>query len=400
MQLDSTIGKRLKTTLESIQPYPVIIADRKGMIVAATDAQRVGHVRKKVLKVIDAWPGKPEEPEPGVRCITYNGVVVGTIELLKIPPEDEPYLVMASTVVELLLEKEYRTVRGDDINKPLHQLLTALVGVHPLDCSQMQRDLTRNGFNVSTPRTTVLLQFSPVEKKAFSHAVREIIVDDRQLSYTVQQMLDQLKMFFSDSEDYILPNPNKRSALVLCADRSATLDMNTISIFKTCQRISQECTQGQLVKVYAVIGNRCCCIKDYERQYEQLEMRLSAGRLLRSDQEVFLGSSVVLGSIVLYSGLENRKRITKFIFGKLLASKQREVLLDTLDCYFDSDMSIARTAEKLFIHRNTLLQRLHRIEELTGFSLNSADGFVTLRLGLLHYRSLIVSGDLQDILPD
>ena len=399
MRLDSTIGIRLRTTLESIQPYPVIITDQNGMIVAASDQQRVDHIRKKLVKMIEAWPAPIDEAIPNAQCITYNGVAVGAVELVNLLPEDQPYLVMAGTVLELLLEKEFASLRGTTQNVRLQPLLTDLVGVHPSDYTQMQKELARNGFNPATPRTTVLLQFSPIRQKTFSHTVREIIVDKRQLDYAVGQMYEQLRFFFSDNQDYIIPNPDKNSALVLCADRATTLDTNTISIFRICQKINEACARGGLLNVHSVIGTRCCCIKEYERQYEQLEMRLSAGQLLRSDQTIFLASSVVLGSIVLYSGLENRKRITTYIFGKLLESKQRNILLETLYCYFDLDMNITATSKKLFIHRNTLLQRLHRVEELTGFSVNTTNGLVTLRLGLLHYSSLVSSGDIKDILP-
>ncbi len=58
------------------------------------------------------------------------------------------------------------------------------------------------------------------------------------------------------------------------------------------------------------------------------------------------------------------------------------VLLDTLTEFFDRSGNIQRTADSLRIHRATLYQRLKRIEQITGCSLDNGDDRLTLHLGL------------------
>jgi purine catabolism regulator len=57
-------------------------------------------------------------------------------------------------------------------------------------------------------------------------------------------------------------------------------------------------------------------------------------------------------------------------------------LVHTITAYFDHHANISQTAEALFIHRNTLLYRLERIQELTGQDLNQADTRLSLHLAL------------------
>ncbi len=57
-------------------------------------------------------------------------------------------------------------------------------------------------------------------------------------------------------------------------------------------------------------------------------------------------------------------------------------LVHTITAYFDHHANISQTAEALFIHRNTLLYRLERIQELTGQDLNLADTRLSLHLAL------------------
>ena len=53
-------------------------------------------------------------------------------------------------------------------------------------------------------------------------------------------------------------------------------------------------------------------------------------------------------------------------------------LMETLRAYLDSDLDVARTAEALYVHPNTVRYRLRRISEVTGLDTQSFSGLVDL----------------------
>jgi hypothetical protein len=59
-------------------------------------------------------------------------------------------------------------------------------------------------------------------------------------------------------------------------------------------------------------------------------------------------------------------------------------LVTTLRVYLAEDLSVRQAAERLFVHRNTLRARLHRIEELLGLSVDASR--LVLELGLLAHQ--------------
>ncbi len=70
-------------------------------------------------------------------------------------------------------------------------------------------------------------------------------------------------------------------------------------------------------------------------------------------------------------------------------ARRSSALLDTLERYLAERRSVIETARALFIHPNTLRQRLARIEELTGVALDSADLLsleLAIKLARLHGR--------------
>ncbi len=63
--------------------------------------------------------------------------------------------------------------------------------------------------------------------------------------------------------------------------------------------------------------------------------------------------------------------------------KRRGDLVRTLRVYFDSGSNASEAADRLFLHRNSMLYRLARIEELIGLDLKDPRARLALELGLL-----------------
>lgn len=63
--------------------------------------------------------------------------------------------------------------------------------------------------------------------------------------------------------------------------------------------------------------------------------------------------------------------------------KRRGDLVRTLRVYFDSGANTTEAADRLFLHRNSMLYRLARIKELTGLDFKDPRARLALELGLL-----------------
>ncbi len=88
--------------------------------------------------------------------------------------------------------------------------------------------------------------------------------------------------------------------------------------------------------------------------------------------------------------LPHLKRFHQEILGPLLehdARKQSD-LIRTLEGFFNSNGNLAKAAENLDVHRNTLVYRLERIADLTGLDLDDADNRLILHLALKIERVL------------
>jgi purine catabolism regulator len=88
--------------------------------------------------------------------------------------------------------------------------------------------------------------------------------------------------------------------------------------------------------------------------------------------------------------LEQMRRFHRDTLGTLVEHDDRKQgdLVRTLNGFFDANGNLAKAASDLDVHRNTLVYRLERIKELTGFDLEDADNRLILHLALKIQRVL------------
>ncbi|EGQ0293815.1 sugar diacid utilization regulator [Staphylococcus pseudintermedius] len=73
-------------------------------------------------------------------------------------------------------------------------------------------------------------------------------------------------------------------------------------------------------------------------------------------------------------------------YKKLLHLGEDKYLGETIEAYFRNHGKLVKTANDLFIHRNTLNYRIKKIHEITGWDPNTIDGIVLLRIAQLLYE--------------
>ena len=125
-------------------------------------------------------------------------------------------------------------------------------------------------------------------------------------------------------------------------------------------------------------------IEAWPESYHEAVQALQLGQRLNYKHLVPFDS---LGIYRLLGQLEDIPAVQEFtdqVIGPLVAydEQHRSNLVQTMDEYFNHHGNISQTAETLFIHRNTLLYRLDRIQELTGHDLNQANVRLAVHLAL------------------
>lgn len=118
-------------------------------------------------------------------------------------------------------------------------------------------------------------------------------------------------------------------------------------------------------------------ISDFQRAFLEAVDLIELAQILDRPGELFsindLNMYFLIYKMYKKEGLAWLENLVQGQLGKLLKYDRSEMLIETLTRFMETDKQIQRTAEKLFIHTNTMSYRLKKVEELLGVSLESLD---------------------------
>ena len=82
--------------------------------------------------------------------------------------------------------------------------------------------------------------------------------------------------------------------------------------------------------------------------------------------------------------MELPQDISAYYHGLLFNRKDQrlfnEEMLYTIEMFFKKDLNLSDTARQLYIHRNTLVYRLDKVQRQTGLDLRHFDDAVTFKI--------------------
>lgn len=142
------------------------------------------------------------------------------------------------------------------------------------------------------------------------------------------------------------------------------------------------------VEFHIGVGGRCCCPKEIETSYRQAQKALAF-----SEKEGIVCFEK-MGICQLLFEIKDQSIINSYVeknIGALTSYDHihNQNLLRTLKVYLSENGNLIHTAEKLYIHRNTLLRRVEKIEGILGTDLKNAEVRNTL------YNCIMISSYLQ-----
>jgi purine catabolism regulator len=148
---------------------------------------------------------------------------------------------------------------------------------------------------------------------------------------------------------------------------------------------------NEMPSMVLALGKDADSVAAWPRSLREAEQALFLGQQLFDTSRVLDFSD--LGVYRLLVLLRESPELWDFYRSTLAAladydARQKNELLKTLESFFACLGNLARTADTLHVHRNTLLYRLQRIKEISGLDLDDAEDRLALWLALKTHRVL------------
>ena len=151
--------------------------------------------------------------------------------------------------------------------------------------------------------------------------------------------------------------------------------------------------QYPLNRVAIGLGQVAREVNVWRSSYRDAVQAKELAERLQTDIPLFIGD---LGVYQLILSLSDRDKLADFCeltLGTLSEydMRQNADLIRTLEAFFNCHGNLSQTAESLIVHRNTLLYRMNRINEIAGIDLNRPETRLALHLALTIRRLLTLA---------
>ena len=136
-------------------------------------------------------------------------------------------------------------------------------------------------------------------------------------------------------------------------------------------------------KVHIAYGTIVNEIKEVSRSYKEAKMALDIGKIFYGDRNVVSYTKLGIGRLIYQLSMSHCKMFIKEIFGGQNPDDFDEETLTTINKFFENSLNVSETSRQLFIHRNTLVYRLDKIQKNTGLDLRVFDDAITFKIALM-----------------
>ena len=139
-----------------------------------------------------------------------------------------------------------------------------------------------------------------------------------------------------------------------------------------------------MVKVRVGYGNVVTQIPDIAQSYQEAKMALQVGSVFYAEKDTISYGKLGIGRLIYQLPMSLCNMFTKEVFGDQLPEVlEDEEAMSTIAKFFENNLNISETARQLYVHRNTLVYRLERIEKEIGLDIRKFDDAMTFRIAVM-----------------
>ena len=193
-------------------------------------------------------------------------------------------------------------------------------------------------------------------------------------------VLELLRTYFGSNSKEFVTAVDESSVIVVkeLADGEGTKDVDKAARGME-SLLRKEGIEGIRIAYGTVVGEN----KEVSRSYKEAKMALDVGKIFFDDRNIVAYSELGIGRLIYQLPIPLCKMFIKEIFGGKSPDDFDEETLSTIYKFFENSLNVSETSRQLFIHRNTLVYRLDKLQKSTGLDLRVFEDAITFKIALM-----------------
>lgn len=163
--------------------------------------------------------------------------------------------------------------------------------------------------------------------------------------------------------------------------------LEAVDDYPQLNRIAHEITDT--LNMEAMVGVRVAYgtiveeLKDVSRSYKEADMALQVGRVFYVEKNILAYNELGIGRLIHQLPPSLCEMFLNEVFENGVEERFEEEELTTVYTFFDNNLNISETARQLYVHRNTLVYRLEKIQKKTGLDVRVFEDALTFKIAMM-----------------
>lgn len=369
MKILEQVAQSIVEQTSSLLGVSMSITDSEGLIIGCDRKERIGTLHRVSAQVIregreviftNEKAKALENVLPGIAApIRFHHQIIGVLGIIGEPSEVKKYVNIVRNHVEMMLQENFRTESFFLEMKTTELFVQHLIHLDEWqNHGELENYCEMLGYQFDQPRACILIHLpslvrTKTEAKQFAKLSQLEL--NKFIRHLFQRSLDDIVCPISRDQWVVLKqmeeqDMGKLGELCGQSARKLALFMNRHHL-----HCKVSISYGKCYKGFAGAS----------RSYRQAQKALMIGLEKRREDAVYsFDSWTILPDIFLEEiDLSFLELFTDDI-QKIWAHPEAEVLVETFIAYCENNMNVSRAARNLYVHRNTLIYRLNKINEL------------------------------------
>ena len=324
---------------------------------------------------------KPPEASivSGFAHSAVDSQIIGISYLLKVLDDGDPFYVLTATG-----SSDYTFMVAKMVAGQLQSLITAYK--ERLDRGNFFQNLLLDNLLMvdihnrarklhiasTEPRAVVVFDIDPGKSDAARGAAAGL-----EAEAAAAQMLAGL--FSTQSGDYL--TEVEENSVILIKSLASGEDYEEL---ERCAATAVDMLGTEtMVDARAAYGTIVTELKDLSKSYKEARMAMDVGQIFYAGRRILSYNELGIGRLIYQLPVNLCRMFLHEIFGDYDPGQIDQETLATIQTFFDNNLNVSETSRQLFIHRNTLVYRMEKLQKATGLEIRTFEDAMTFRIALM-----------------
>ena len=204
-----------------------------------------------------------------------------------------------------------------------------------------------------------------------------IVETEKERDSTAAEVLGGL--FSSQSGDFI--TAIDESSVILIKSLEPGEGYETVE--QTANMIVDMMNAEAMMNVRVAYGTIVQELKDVSKSYKEASLALDVGKIFYVEKKVNAYSNLGIGRLIYQLPVNLCRIFIDEIFGDADPAEFDEEILTTVNKFFENNLNVSETSRQLFVHRNTLVYRIEKLQKSTGLDVRTFDDALTFKIAMM-----------------